>query len=77
MRKFACDICGVEVAQFEISTLHTDYCPDGIKDVCGDCLKHVTHAIRQVEVALQPIKYGWIKKIVLKLKCREEGGYQW
>lgn len=68
MKKFICDICGISVSEYKLTTLYEDIQPENIEHVCDDCYKIIANAKLKIEAAFKPIKQSWIKKIILKLK---------
>jgi hypothetical protein len=70
MKKFMCDICQIEVKQYDLTELYSWYQIGGIVDVCSDCNKEISNAQSRIYDALKPIKHSWVKKIILKMKNR-------
>ncbi len=69
MKKFACDVCGIELKQnYELTELYDDIKPIGISDVCVSCYAKIVIAKSNIEEALRPIKTSWIKGIIKKMK---------
>ena len=70
MKKFMCDICKIETKQYDLTEIYSWYRAGGIVDVCISCNKEIQTVILNIDDALKPIKDGWIKKIILKMKGR-------
>ena len=68
MRKFNCDICGIDTSQYKLRTLYRQYAPDDIEDACDDCYNEIINAISIIDKAMSPIKQSWVRKIVSKLQ---------
>ena len=67
MKSFKCDICKIEVGEYELRTLYDYYISDEIKHACPDCLYQIEDTIKRVDNAMNPIKVSWVRKIVKKL----------
>jgi hypothetical protein len=67
MRKFVCDICGVEVPQYHLNTLYDWYQQTGIEDVCDDCNKKIKDVINKIDDAIKPVKHHWVRDFIKKL----------
>ena len=70
MKNFSCDICKIEVGEYELSTLYEKYQPKGIEHMCKDCNKELgdaKFAMRKAVVALQD---NWVRKIIKKMVNR-------
>ena len=69
MKEFRCDICGLAVDQYNLTTLYpNELQTDTIKDVCDDCYRKITAAKLKIESVIAPLKTNWMKSIIAKLK---------
>lgn len=72
MKIFVCDICKLNVKEYNLRTLYKDMQPEDIKDVCEDCYRAIHNALGRIEKALEPLKKSWIKRIILRLKAAKQ-----
>ena len=71
MQKFTCDICGLDVAQYKLVTLHTNYCPKDMEHACPDCYAEINTASKKISEALNGVKSSWMRKVVDKIVRRK------
>lgn len=76
MKQFRCDVCGLLVGEYKLSTLYErlqihESANSTIEHVCEECRDQIVEAQEKIEEALKPIKYSWLKQIVLKLKWKK------
>ena len=69
MKKFKCDICGLETSSdYELFNLDKQSSPNEIKHACSACFRTIKSADLRMEKILYSIKASWLKKVILKLK---------
>ena len=73
MKRFECDICGVEVKQYNLTTLYGQYQAEDIEDACEDCYKEIKTVINKIDRVMSPIKQSWAQKIILKIRNKNRG----
>lgn len=67
MKKFQCDVCQLDVGEYDLRELTYIYKTEEIKHICKGCNDKIIEALGQVERAFAPIRESWIKQIIKKM----------
>lgn len=73
MKKFQCDICGMEVDQYDLYDIDSDYemGMQGIKHICKVCNGAVEEFQVKIRDIYHEIKKPWIRMFLLRMKNKK------